>query len=114
MLTAAFTVLRMAGKAGNQVFDESCRVYAAALDPSDPKTVFINTFQNAAWRSDDGGDHWERLGGYTFKWGHRPVPDPYHPGMLYLTTYGGSVFYGPSEGIPGDDGDIENMPRNWW
>ncbi len=103
-----------AGKSWKQVFDESCRVYAAALDPRNTKTVFINTFQNAAWRSDDRGDTWKRLGGYTFKWGHRPVPDPYHPGMLYLTTYGGSVYYGPAEGVESKKSDIQNFPDNWW
>ena len=30
--------------------------------------------------------------------------------MIYLTTYGGSVFYGPSDGIPNALEDIENMP----
>ncbi len=102
------------GKSWKQLFDASYRVYAAALDPADPATIYINTFQNSAWRSDDHGQTWKRLEGYTFKWGHRPVPDPYHPGMIYLTTYGGSVFYGPAKGVAGAEGDVKNMPQNWW
>ncbi len=102
------------GKSWKQTFDESCRVYAAALDPQDPATVYINTFQNAAYRSTDRGETWKHLEGYRFKWGHRPVPDPHHPGMLYLTTYGGSVFYGPSAGVPGAGDDLVNMPPAWW
>ncbi len=62
----------------------------------------------------DFGENWNRIEGYRFKWGQRPVPDPNHPGMLFLTTYGGSVFYGPAEGVKGAADDITNMPENWW
>jgi hypothetical protein len=48
-------------------------VYGVALDPDNPSTVFINTFNGAAYRSDDRGTTWQRLGGYNFKWGHRLV-----------------------------------------
>ena len=65
-------------------------------------------------RSENAGESWERLEGYRFKWGQKAVPDVRHPGMLFLTTYGGSVFYGPAEGIPGAFEDIENMPEGWW
>jgi len=51
--------------------------------------------------------------GYRFKWGQRAVPDINNPGMLYLTTYGGSVFYGPADGIPNSFEDIENLPAEW-
>ncbi|MBN2290503.1 MAG: hypothetical protein JXQ83_14310, partial [Candidatus Glassbacteria bacterium] len=96
------------GKSWKQVFDEEAHVYAAAVDPANPSTVYLNTFDSAAFRSDDRGDTWYRLEGYNFKWGHRPVVDPHHPGMLYLTTFGGSVFYGPSAGVPGAFEDIED------
>ena len=87
---------------------------SAAVDPENPSTVYINTFNSAAFRSDDRGDSWYRLEGYNFKWGHRPVPDPRHPGMLFLTTFGGSVFYGPAGGVPGAFEDIENLPSQRW
>jgi photosystem II stability/assembly factor-like uncharacterized protein len=83
------------------IFDESAHVYAAAVDPRRPSTVVINTFDSAAFRSDDRGESWYRLEGYDFKWGHRPVFDPHNPGMLYLTTFGGGVHYGPAAGAPG-------------
>ncbi|OGG02817.1 MAG: hypothetical protein A3F83_06950 [Candidatus Glassbacteria bacterium RIFCSPLOWO2_12_FULL_58_11] len=102
------------GQSWKQTFDERVRVNSAALDPRDPAVVFINTFQNSAWRSADRGEHWKRLEGYRFKWGQRAVPDLNNPGMLYLTTYGGSVYYGPDTGVPGAFEDIENMPANWW
>lgn len=102
------------GKTWRQVFDERIRVNSAGIDPNRTHVIFINTFQNAAYRSDDSGETWKRLEGYRFKWGQRAVPDINHPGMLYLTTYGGSVFYGPAKGVPGVFEDIENMPNGWW
>lgn len=76
--------------------------------------VFINTFQNSAFRSDDRGETWKRLEGYRFKWGQRASINPREPGAIYLSTYGGSVFYGPAEGVPGVVEDIVNMPSAWW
>jgi photosystem II stability/assembly factor-like uncharacterized protein len=102
------------GRSWTQVFDERIRVNAAGMEPGDPKTIYINTFHNAAYRTDNGGKSWSRLEGYRFKWGQKAVPDVNHPGMLFLTTYGGSVYYGPAEGIPGTFEDIENMPEGWW
>ena len=98
------------GKTWKQVFDEKMHVYAAAVDPKNPNTVVINTFDSSAFRSDDRGETWRRLGGYNFKWGHRPVFDPVHPEMLFLTSFGGSVFYGPAQGVEGVVEDITNLP----
>ena len=98
------------GKTWKQVFDEKIRVSSAGMDARQRDTIYINTFHNAAFRSDNRGDDWYRLEGYNFKWGQRAIPDPHHPGMLYLTTYGGSVFYGPAGGVPGAFEDIENYP----
>ncbi len=102
------------GQSWKQTFDERIRVNSAALDPQNPDIVFINTFQNAAWRSDDRGGNWKRLEGYRFKWGQRAIPDVNNPGMLYLTTFGGSVYHGPADGDPGAPKDILNMPAGWW
>jgi photosystem II stability/assembly factor-like uncharacterized protein len=102
------------GKTWKQVFDETIRVNSAGMDPKQPNRIFINTFHNAAYKSDDSGETWQRIEGYRFKWGQRAIPDVHHPGMLYLTTYGGSVFYGPADGVPNAFEDIENMPKGWW
>ena len=88
-------------------------MYAAALDPDNSNTVIINTFDSAAFRSDDAGATWRRLEGYTFKWGHRPVFDPHNKGMLYLTTFGGSLYHGPSSGVPGATEEIVNFDLKW-
>lgn len=102
------------GKSWTRIFDERIRVNAAGMDSRNPEIIYINTFQNAAYRSEDSGETWQRIEGYRFKWGQRPVPDVNNPGMLYLTTYGGSVFHGPAKGIPGIPDDITNMPEGWW
>ena len=94
------------GATWERVFDESAHVYAAAVDPANPVVVLINTFDSAAFRSEDYGTSWTRLVGYNFKWGHRPVFDPHHPDKIFLTTFGGSVFYGPAKGAPGTFEDI--------
>jgi photosystem II stability/assembly factor-like uncharacterized protein len=87
-------------------FNQSPHVYGVAVDPDNPSTLFINTFEGAAYRSDDKGTTWQRLGGYNFKWGHRPFPDPINKGMLYLTTFGSSVWHGPATGVPGAFEDV--------
>jgi photosystem II stability/assembly factor-like uncharacterized protein len=102
------------GKSWTQRFDQRVRVFAAAFDPADSRKVFINTFQNAAYRSDDSGRTWTRIPGYRAKWGHCPIPDPNNPGMLYLTTYCVSAVYGPAQGTPEEFGRIVNIPESWW
>lgn len=97
-----------------RVFDDRVRVNSAGMDPENSGLIYINTFQNAAYRSEDAGGTWKRIGGYRFKWGQRAVPDINNPGMLFLTTYGGSVFYGPARGVPDAGDEIINMPEGWW
>jgi len=102
------------GLSWKQVFDDRMRVNSAGMDPVRSDILYINTFQNAAYRSDDSGSTWKRIEGYRFKWGQRAIPDIHNPGMLYLTTYGGSVLHGPASGIPNATDDILNMPDGWW
>ncbi len=101
------------GASWQRVFREDAHVYAAAVDPDHPATVFINTFDSAAFRSDDYGRTWQRLPGYRFKWGQRPVLDIHDPRMLYLTTFGGGLFHLPRTGAPGTPEDIVNAPDSW-
>jgi photosystem II stability/assembly factor-like uncharacterized protein len=101
------------GKTWKRIFDESMRVNSAAIDLQNPRVIYFNTFKNAAFHSEDGGETWKRLEGYRFKWGQRPNLNPSNPDLIYLTTYGGSVFSGPSRGVPGTFEDIENLPEDW-
>jgi hypothetical protein len=102
------------GNSWCQCFDERIRVFAAAFDPKDPRKIYINTFQNAAYKSEDAGKSWHIIPGYRFKWGHCPVPDPNDPNFLFLTTYGVSIVRIPVAGIPDEFGRIENLPGAWW
>jgi len=88
------------GASWRNLFEESAHAYALAVDPDQRQILYLNTFDSAAYRSEDLGQSWQRLEGYDFKWGHRPVLDPHHKGMLYLTTFGSSVWYGPVRGVP--------------
>ena len=102
------------GESWENRFAESAHVYGVTLDQQHPSTVFINTFDSAAYRSDDSGKSWRRLEGYNFKWGHRVILDPHHQGRLYLTTFGSSVWYGPTGGEPGAFEDVypfQNVSR---
>ena len=73
-------------------------MYTVAVDPQHESILYLSTFDAALFRSCDRGKNWKRLGGYDFQWGYRPVPDIHHPGMLYMTTFGSSVWYGPADG----------------
>ena len=102
------------GAAWELVFNDVKRVNSIALDPNQEGTLYINTFQNAAFVGDNWGDSWQRIKGYRFKWGQRPIPDIHNPGMLYLSTYGGSVQHGPAvctkRGQATPDHDCKNGP----
>lgn len=73
---------------------------------ADEDKIFVVDFQRNCHRSDDGGETWYRLSGYNFKWGHKAFPDVNNPDFIYITTFGGSVWYGPARGNNGGD-DIE-------
>jgi photosystem II stability/assembly factor-like uncharacterized protein len=84
-----------AGLHWRATFDRAQHVYDVTEDPR-TGTLYACGFDQGAWRSDDRGEHWHRLGGFDFKWGHRVVPDPASPDRVYITTFGGSVWYGPA------------------
>jgi len=88
------------GQTWRCIFGESQHVYDITVDPRNPKTLYICGFDQAAFRSTDGGNTWSRIKGYNFKWGHRVVLDPVNPEMVYITTFGGSVWHGPAAGDP--------------
>lgn len=80
------------------VFDPGMHVYTVTVDPANPGTLYLSTFDAALFRSADRGQTWKQLPGFDFQWGHRPVPDPHRPGVLYVTTFGSSVWLGSAEG----------------
>ncbi|RXK53491.1 hypothetical protein ESB00_17515 [Oleiharenicola lentus] len=59
---------------------------------------YASGFNGKAYRSLDQGGHWQIIAGFDFKWGQRVEPDPKDPGQIYILTYGGGVWHGPSDG----------------
>jgi photosystem II stability/assembly factor-like uncharacterized protein len=96
------------GATWKPLFQEGQHVYDVTVDPHDPKVLYVCGFDAAVWRSADCGASWERIRGYTFKWGHRVIVDPVDPKMIYITTYGGSVWHGPAQPPRNAPEDIVN------
>jgi photosystem II stability/assembly factor-like uncharacterized protein len=88
------------GQSWSCVYDQAAHAYTVTVDAGNPSTLYLGTFDAAVLRSDDRGQTWQRLKGFNFQWAYRPVPDIHHPGMLYVTTFGSSLWYGPAGGIP--------------
>jgi photosystem II stability/assembly factor-like uncharacterized protein len=91
------------GKTWKTVFDRDQHVYDVTIDPRDANELYASGFQSSAWRSNDRGEHWARISGYNFKWGYRVIPDLVDPKMIYISTFGGGVWYGPSAGADGHE-----------
>jgi photosystem II stability/assembly factor-like uncharacterized protein len=89
-----------AGTTWRPVLTEAQHVYDVTVDPRDPKVLYACGFDQAAFRSVDGGLTWARIRGFNFKWGQRVVPDPADASKIYVTTFGGSVWHGPAAGDP--------------
>ncbi len=92
-----------------RVLAKDQHVYEVTVDPRDPKTLFACGFESSAWRSADRGETWQRIQGYNFKWGHRVIPDPADAKMIYITTFGGSVWHGPAAGDPDAPEDLAGV-----
>lgn len=86
------------GKTWKQVLERDRHIYDVTIDPRDANILYAAGFESSAWRSTDRGEHWTRIPGFNFKWGHRVIPDPENPKMVYITTFGGGVWYGSVDG----------------
>lgn len=86
------------GQTWNLIFGPEMQVVTVSIDQSDLSILYIGTFDAAMFRSTDRGQTWHQLEGFDFQWDYRPVPGPHHPGMLYMTTFGRSVWYRAVEG----------------
>ncbi len=85
------------GKSWKNIFDEDQYVYDVMADERHNGRLYINTFNSAAYRSDDSGKTWKKLKGYDFHWGQRPVIDVHDKEKIYLTTFGSGVWHGLPE-----------------
>ena len=82
------------GDTWKPTFDDSKYVYDVTPDPYHDGRVYCNTFNGAAYRSDDYGKTWKKLKDYNFHWGHRVVIDENDHEKVYLTTFGSSALHG--------------------
>jgi hypothetical protein len=83
-----------AGNTWKSIFDENQYVYDVTVDPYHPGRLYCNTFNQAAWRSDDYGKTWKKILGYDFQWGQRIIVDQNDPDQVFITTFGSSVWHG--------------------
>ncbi len=95
-----------AGASWRHVLADAQHVYDVTVDPRDPTHLYACGFDQAAFRSTDRGSTWQRIRGFNFKWGHRVVPDPRDAALVYVTTFGGSVWHGPAAGDPTSSEDV--------
>jgi photosystem II stability/assembly factor-like uncharacterized protein len=89
------------GRTWKTVLDRDQHIYDISIDPRDANLLYAAGFQSSAWRSNDRGEHWTRIPGFNFKWGQRVMPDPMEPKMIFISTFGGGVWHGPSAGATG-------------
>jgi len=92
-------------KSWKQVLEKDQHIHDLTYDPRN-NTYYACGFNSAAYRSEDRGETWIRINGYTFKWGQRVDPDPRDPNKIFVITYGGGVWYGPAKG---DDNTREDF-----
>ena len=83
-----------AGATWRRVLAQDQHVYDVTVHPRDPRVLYAAGFEASAWRSSDRGLTWRRIAGFDFKWGHRVIVDPRDPARIFITTFGGSVWYG--------------------
>jgi photosystem II stability/assembly factor-like uncharacterized protein len=82
------------GKNWKNVLHRDQHIYDVTIDPRNPAILYASGFESSAWRSTDRGEHWTRIQGFNFKWGHRVMPDLEDPGMVYISTFGGGMWHG--------------------
>jgi photosystem II stability/assembly factor-like uncharacterized protein len=82
------------GDTWKTIFDKKQYVYDVTADPYHPGRLYCNTFNSAAYRSDDYGKTWNKIKGYDFHWGQRITVDRNDPEQIYINTFGSSVWHG--------------------
>jgi len=83
-----------AGSTWTSIFDQEQYVYDVTADPYHPGRLYCNTFNQAAYQSNDRGKTWKKIKGYDFHWGQRVIVDRNNPEKVYITTFGSSVLHG--------------------
>jgi hypothetical protein len=82
------------GNTWKSIMDKNQYVYGVTADQWHKGRLYCNTFNQAAWRSDDYGKSWKKIKGYDFHWGQRIIPDRNDHEKIFITTFGSSVWHG--------------------
>jgi len=86
------------GKTWKRVAREGPQHFGAYFDPRRPNWVYMTLTEDAPgpslWLSRDGGDTWQAIESFPFSSTQRVEFDPTNPRVVYVTTFGGSVFRG--------------------
>ena len=74
--------------------------FGAYFHPKRPGWVYLTMCEGAPgpslWLSTDGGDSWKPFESFPFSNTQRVTVDPDDDDVIYVTTFGGSVFRGPA------------------
>lgn len=94
-----------AGKTWKPVLQKDQFIHDLTFDPR-IKRYYACGFSSSAYWSDDKGETWARIKGFNHKLGRRVDIDPGNSDKIFITTYGGGVWYGPAKG---DDQAAEDI-----
>ncbi len=89
------------GETWARISRESHEVFGATVHPKRPDWVYMGLCEGAPshglWLSKDGGESWEPFIGLPFRNIQRVSFDPDDDSIIYVCTFGGSVWKGPAE-----------------
>ncbi len=89
------------GETWARISRESHEVFGATVHPKRPDWVYMCLCEGAPshglWLSKDGGESWEPFVGIPFRNIQRVSFDPDDDSIIYVCTFGGSVWKGPAE-----------------
>ena len=75
--------------------------FGATVDPRRPDRVYLcineGDEEPGLWLSRDAGQTWKALDGMPFRNAQRVTFDPRDDSIIYVSTFGGSVWRGPAE-----------------
>jgi hypothetical protein len=89
-------VSKDAGQSWQLLWGADRHVYGIQVDPYNSSNLFAVTFEGQLMVSEDTGSTWTRLYGFDFRQAHSPFIDPNHPDFLFVTSFGGNIWHGPS------------------
>jgi photosystem II stability/assembly factor-like uncharacterized protein len=89
------------GQTWRRIAREGRETFGATVHPKRPDWVYMALCEAAPgpglWLSKDGGETWKPFWGIPFRNIQRIAFDPDDDNVIYVTTFGGSVWKGPAE-----------------